>query len=183
MKTDLSKYNNQWYNPGGGVIKRSMWFIINALFFTNPLNPSSSIKVLLLKWFGAKIGARVVIKPGVNIKYPWKLTIGNNTWIGERVWIDNLDQVTIGENCCLSQEALLLCGNHHYGRTTFDLMITPIILEDGVWIGARSLLTGGVTCFSHSVLTAYSMTSKDLLAYTIYGGSPALPIKKRILTE
>lgn len=183
MKTDLSKYNNHWYNPGAGKVKRSVWFVINALFFINPINPSSYIKVKLLRWFGAKIGKNVVVKPGVNIKYPWNLAIGDHTWIGERVWIDNLDKVTIGKNCCLSQEALLLCGNHHYGKTTFDLMVSPINLEEGVWIGARSMVTGGVTCYSHSVLSANSMSSKDLSAYTIYGGTPALPVKERTISE
>jgi hypothetical protein len=95
LKTDLSQYDNSWYHTGAGRIKRSVWFVVNALFFLNPLNPSSGIKVAILRWFGAKIGTGVMIKPGVNIKYPWRLSIGNYTWIGEKVWIDNLDQTTI----------------------------------------------------------------------------------------
>ena len=78
---DLSKYNNDWYNPGKNSIIRIMWYFVNSLFFINSLNGSSGLKKFLLKLFGAKIGKGVVIKPGVNIKYPWKLTIGDYTWI------------------------------------------------------------------------------------------------------
>ncbi len=136
---------------------------------------------MLLRLFGAQIGKGVVIKPGVNIKYPWKLSIGDYSWIGEKVWIDNLDQVTIGRHCCLSQEAMLLIGNHNYKLPTFDLMVAPITLEDGVWIGARSIVTGGVTCQSHSVLAINSVASLNLHQNGIYRGNPAEKVKERLI--
>ena len=90
MKTNLSKYDNSWYDPGAGLVKRTLWFIVNVVFFQCPLNPFSSLKVFLLRLFGAKIGKKVCIKPSVNIKYPWRLFVGSNVWIGESVWIDML---------------------------------------------------------------------------------------------
>jgi putative colanic acid biosynthesis acetyltransferase WcaF len=131
--------------------------------------------------FGAKIGKGVVIKQRVNIKYPWKLAIGDNTWIGEGVWIDNLGDVKIGANCCISQGALLLCGNHDYKKASFDLMVGEIVLEDGVWIGAQSIVTGGVKCHSHSILMSGSITSADLESYKIYRGNPAEFVRERIM--
>jgi putative colanic acid biosynthesis acetyltransferase WcaF len=181
MQTDLSKYNNSWYHPGSNGIVRLIWYFTNVLFFINPLNPFSGLKIWLLKLFGAKIGKGVVIKPSVNIKYPWRLQIGHYTWIGEGVWIDNLEQVTIGNHCCLSQDVRLICGNHNYKKTTFDLMIAPIIMGDGVWIGACCLVTGGVTCYSHSVLSAGGITHTDLQAYSIYSGAPAQKIRDRVI--
>lgn len=178
IKTDLSKYNNSWYKPGG-FFKRTTWYFINVLFFINPLNPSSRIKILLLKIFGAEIGKGVVVKQGVNIKYPWKLQIEDYSWIGENVWIDNLDQVRIGKNCCLSQGVLLLCGNHNYNKQTFDLMIGCITLEDGVWIGAQSILGPNTICKSHSVLSIQSASTGVLDEYSIYRGNPATKIKDR----
>lgn len=178
-QTDLSKYNNSWFNEGAGVIKRTLWFFVNGLFFVNPINPFSGLKVFLLRLFGARIGKGVVIKPSVNIKYPWNLVIGDFSWIGEKVWIDNLDQVAIGNNCCLSQGAMLLIGNHDYRSTTFDLMVAPITLEDGVWIGAHALVTGGVTCKNHSVLSVKSVASSNMEPYFIYRGNPAVKVKER----
>ena len=175
----LSTYNNSWYTPGGSGLKRACWYIINALFFKNRLFPFIGIKLALLKIFGAKLGAGIMIKPGVNIKYPWLLEIGNHVWIGEEAWIDNLAKVKIGDNCCLSQGAMLLTGNHDYSRPSFDLIVKEIILEEGVWIGAKAVVCPGVTCFSHSVLSVPSVANRNLEAYTIYRGNPAVAIRSR----
>ena len=136
-----------------------------------------------MRTFGAKIGENVTIKPKVNIKYPWFLKISDNVWIGENVWIDNLTQVTISSNVCISQGAMLLCGNHNYKKSTFDLMLGEIVLEEGVWIGARSVVCPGVTCKSHSVLTVGSVATSDLEAYSIYQGNPARKVKDRIIKQ
>ncbi|MBK9639454.1 MAG: colanic acid biosynthesis acetyltransferase WcaF [Bacteroidetes bacterium] len=178
-KTDLSTYNNSWYQPGGNIISRTCWYFINILFFMNPLNPLSGLKVFLLRLFGAKVGRGVVIKPGVNIKYPWLLSIGDHTWIGERVWIDNLAKVTIGSHCCLSQGAFILCGNHNYKKTAFDLIVKPVTLEDGAWVGAMSVVCPGVTLKTHSVLTVDSVATETLEPYSLYKGNPALKIRDR----
>ena len=177
-KTNLSQFNNDWYKPGN-PIKRFFWYFFNLLVVKNPWNPFSGIKVLLLRGFGAKIGKGVVIKPSVNIKYPWRLEVGDYTWIGEEVWIDNLGTVKVGSNVCLSQGSMLLCGNHNYKKATFDLMVGDINLEDGVWIGAHSVVAPGVTCKSHSVLGVNSVASNDLEAYTIYQGNPATKVRDR----
>ena len=177
--TDLSKFDNSWYKPGGSIFKRVLWYFTNVLFFLNPWFPISSFKVFLLKIFGAKVGKGVIIKPSVNIKYPWRLKIGNYVWIGENAWIDNLADVEIEDNVSISQGAMLLCGNHNYKKSTFDLITGEIKLEDGVWIGAKSIVAPGVTCKSHSILAVNSVATKDLEEYTIYQGNPAVKVRKR----
>lgn len=139
------------------------------------------MKALILKSFGAKIGQGLVLKPRVTIKYPWKLAIGDHVWIGEKVWIDNLDDVTLGNHVCISQGALLLCGNHNFKKQTFDLLTGPIILGDGVWIGAQSTVAPGITCHSHSILTLGSIATADLNAFGIYQGNPASFKKQRTI--
>ncbi len=124
-----------------------------------------------------------VIKPKVNIKYPWFLILGDYVWIGEKVWIDNLAQVTIGSNVCISQGALLLCGNHNYKKPSFDLITGKITLEDGVWIGALATVCPGVCCKSHSILTVGSVATKDMDSYSIYQGNPAFKTKNRELSN
>ncbi len=179
MKTDLSKYNINWYSPGSKLI-RFLWFVVNVIFIQNKLNPFNFLKVILLRVFGAKIGRGVIVKPGVNIKYPWKLEIGNYVWIGEDVWIDNLDDVVIGNNVCISQGVMLLSGNHNYKKSTFDLIIGKIKLKDGVWIGAKSIVTQNVVCDNHSVLTVNSVASSNLESYSVYSGNPAKKVRNRI---
>ena len=179
-KVDLNSYNNDWYNPGS-LFKRVLWYICNLIFIKNSWFSISSFKVFVLEMFGAKMGNNVIIKPRVNIKYPWKLSVGNNVWIGEDVWIDNLEHVFINDHACISQGALLLTGNHNYKKSSFDLMVGKIILEDGVWIGAKSVVCPGVTCKSHSVLTVNSVANKDLKSFSIYSGNPAVFKKQRII--
>lgn len=182
MKTDLSSYDNSWYQPGSSV-KRICWYFVNELFIRNPLNPSSGLKIFWLRLFGAKIGHHVVIKPRVNIKYPWKLSIGNHCWIGESVWIDNLAEVTIEDHVCISQGAFLICGNHNYKHSSFDLIIAPITLEQGSWVGAKSFVGPGVTVHEHAILSLGSVASSNLEAYTIYRGNPAIKVKSRHIVK
>ena len=178
MKTDLSKFNNDWYNPGS-KLKILSWYFVNAFLFNNALFPINSIKIKMLRLFGAKVGKGVLIKPSVNIKYPWLLAIGNNVWIGEGVWIDNLAKVTIVDNVSISQGAMLLCGNHDFKKSTFDLRVGEINIEEGVWIGANTVVCPNITCGSHSILTVGSIASKDLEPYGIYKGNPAIKVKQR----
>lgn len=173
------EYTNDWYDVGAPRFKMVLWYFVNVVFFINPLNPVSPLKIKLLRLFGAKIGIGVVIKPNVNIKYPWKLTIGDYTWIGERVWIDNLGNVDIGSNVCISQGALILCGNHDFKSSRFDLIVGDIIIEDGCWIGANATVCPGVVMYTHSVLTVNSVASKDCQSYSINKGNPAENISAR----
>lgn len=177
-KTDLSRFSISWYNPGPRW-KVILWFITNSIFINTYLPLPISFKIAILRLFGAKIGNKVVVKPGVNIKYPWLLHIGNEVWIGEQVWIDNLSEVHIGNNVCLSQGAVLLTGNHDYSRSTFDLTTRPITLADGVWIGAKSIVCAGVRCESHAVLSVNSVATRSLEAYGIYQGNPAVWVRQR----
>jgi len=180
QRTDLSNYSNDWYKPGGTVFKRGLWFCINACFLAS-FFPISGFKVFLLRLFGAEVGKGVVIKPCVSIKYPWKLKLGDHVWLGERVWIDNLELVQIGAHSCLSQGAFILCGNHNYKKARFDLMIAPVILGEGVWIGAGAIVCPGVTAASHAVLSAGAVVSRNMDAYWIYQGNPAQKVKERKL--
>lgn len=152
----------------------------NAFFFINPAQPFSGLKVVLLRLYGAKVGKGVVIKPGVNIKYPWRLEIGDYSWVGECVWIDNLAKVQIGSHVCISQGAMLLTGNHNYKKVGFDLQIAPIQIEEGAWLGAKSTVCPGVSVASHAVLAVGSVATKDLAAYTVYQGNPAVAIRQRL---
>ncbi len=177
--TNLSLFDNGWYNPGAGIAKRLLWFLVNACFIRANWLPSSGIRVFLLKLFGAKIGKGVVIKPGVNIKYPWFLSIDDYCWIGENVWIDNLGKVTLGHSVCISQGAMLLCGSHNYKDPKFGLIVGDITLEAGVWIGAQAIVCPGITCKTHSVLAVASVATSNLDAWKIYQGNPAVFKRER----
>ena len=180
LKTTLDQYENSWYQPGKSALVQLLWYFVNSLFFQSSLFPINGLKTGLLRMFGAQVGQGVIIKPAVNIKYPWRLSIGDYVWIGEKVWIDNLVDVHIGSNACISQGAMLLTGSHNYKQPTFDLMTGSILLEEGVWIGAQSVVCPGVRCGSHSVLSVSSVATTNLKAYKIYQGNPAIIKRDRV---
>ena len=130
------------------------------------------LKLLFLNYLEAKVGRHVVIKPKVNIKYPWNVSLGNYVWIGEEVWLDSLGKITIGNNVCISQGVYLFTGNHNYKRNSFDLIVDNINIKDGVWIGAKSIVCPGVTCNESAILSVGSIATKDLESFSIYQGNP-----------
>lgn len=177
----LDQFDNAGYRPGSTAL-RSLWYVAMPIFLSGTIPWPYGVKRATLRLFGAHVGRGVVIKPHVRIKYPWKLSVGNHSWIGESVWIDNLDQVTIGHHCCISQGALLLCGNHDYTSSTFDLITRTIVMEDGSWVGAKSILGPGSVLGKEAVLAVGSVGLGHLQPHHIHQGNPAKPIRPRDIT-
>ena len=182
---DLSTYRNPpGHNKGRGIVIRSVWHCVNAIFLENSLNPSSALKIRLLKLFGAKIGKGVIIKPGVNVKHPWFLEVGDYTWIGERAWLDNtFAPITLGSHVCISQGVYLCTGNHDWTDPAFGLLERPLVIEAGAWIGAGASVLPGAKIAGHCVIAGGSVISKPTEPFMVYAGNPAQPIKKRVIKE
>jgi putative colanic acid biosynthesis acetyltransferase WcaF len=181
-QTDLSKFNVGSYKAGS-ALKVLLWYFFNYYFFNSAIPWPYSLKRSLLYLFGAKVGKGLVIKTKVRIKNPWRLSIGDNCWIGESVWIDNLENVCIGNNVCISQGAMLLTGNHDYTKSDFRYRLGKITIENGVWIGAQSIVCPGVNCKSHSILTVNSVATQELQQMCIYSGNPAKFVRHRNIIE
>ncbi len=181
MKTmQLDKFDNSRYKPGN-IVKRMLWAIVSMIFFQNFIPWPNGFKCMILRCFGAGegIGRGIVIKPSVNIKYPWFVKIGDYTWIGEGVWLDSLGEISIGKNVCISQGAYLFTGNHNYKKETFDLMVNPVVIGDGAWIAAKAIVCPGVTVGTNAVLSVGSVATKDLEAGKVYQGNPAVEKRER----
>jgi len=176
---DLRIFSTGNFDKGAGAWKIVLWYFVNCIFVRPAIIPFMGFKIFLLRLFGAKIGKRLYIKPCVLIKSPWKLTIGDDCWLGENCWIDNLDKVTIGNNVCISQGALLITGNHDYTKVDFPYRNSPIVIEDGAWVGAKAVVAPGVKIASHSILTLGTVITKDTEPYGIYQGNPGVKIKER----
>ncbi len=176
---DLSAFKNPDYDPGRGLLVRTLWYYCSLFFLESGWLPVSGFKSWLLRLFGAKIGRGVNFKPHVRIKYPWRLAIGDHCWIGQNVWIDNIDDVRIGNHVCISQYAYLCTGSHDHRSPTFNLLAKPIVVHTGSWIGARAALLGGVVVNANAIVAAGSVVVKSVAAATIVGGNPAKEIGTR----
>jgi putative colanic acid biosynthesis acetyltransferase WcaF len=175
----LKHYTTGEYTPGASVGKQLLWFFLGAPLVETYLLPFSGVKVFLLRCFGATIGQGVRIKPGVKVKFPWRLTIGNHCWIGENSWLDNVAPISLEDNVCLSQGVYLCTGNHDWNHPHFQLKSAPIHIESGSWIAAKAIIGPGVVVGQGVVLCLGSVASQSLKPMTIYAGNPSLPIKQR----
>lgn len=149
MRLDL--FDNSDFDRGASRLTELLWLFVQALLFSSWL-PGSVWRRGLLRVFGAKIGRGVIIKPHVSIKFPWRLSVGDHAWIGERVWIDNLDQVTIGAHSCLSQGAFLCTGSHDWSDIKFGLITKPITIGAGCWVGAMASIAPGAELHDGAII-------------------------------
>ncbi len=182
-QVELGRYDNSWFDPGRSRFWQAAWFFAGLPVLRSSWLPSSALRVRLLRWFGAEVGSGVVIKPGVRVKYPWRLKVGNHCWLGEDCWIDNLTRVELGTNVCLSQGAYLCTGNHDWSDPAFGLILGPITLENGSWVGARVFVAPNVTIGEHAVAAAGSVVTKSIPAWKVYAGNPAVFVRNRQLSE
>ena len=176
---DLSKFDNSQYSPGRGLLLRTVWYFVSLAVFEGGFFPVSGLKTYLLRLFGARIGVGVNVKPHVRIKYPWRLAVGDHCWIGQEVWIDNLADVTIGDNVCISQRAYLCTGSHDFRRRTFDLKTRPIVVRDGAWLGAACVIFQGTCIGANAIVAGGSVVTKNVEPSTIVSGNPATTIARR----
>ena len=179
----LATYNNSCYNPGRSLAWRAAWLFIGLPVLRCGWLPSSGLRVALLRMFGARIGRGVVVHSDVSIKYPWHLVLGDDCWIGERCWIDNLTTVRLGSNVCVSQGAYLCTGNHDWKDPSFGLRVEPIHIHDGAWVGAKATLLPGTTMEQGAIASAGSVIAGCVPAFEIFAGNPARFIRKRELRE
>lgn len=179
----LADFKGSQFDKGASKYKQALWYFVNALFVRASWNPFMGIKIFLLRLFGAKIGKGLVIKNNVIVKSPWNLIVGDDCWIGECVWIDNLDRIVIGSNVCISQGAMLLTGNHDYTISTMPYRNAPIVIEDGAWIGAQTTVCPGVFVHRNSILTVGSIATKDMEENGIYQGNPAVKVRERNINK
>lgn len=170
-RPDLDRGRPRWVE--------AVWYLVKCAFFLSALPWPGSLKCALLRGFGARIGVGVYVKPRVNIHFPWKLEIGDHSWIGEEVFLLNFEPIVIGAHCCISQRAFLCTGNHDFRQPNMRYRNRAIVIEDGAWVGAQSFVGPGVTIGSEAVIAAGSVVTKDQPEQMRCAGNPCVPIGSR----
>ncbi len=157
---------------GRSKLVEAAWYLFKCVLFLPPWPVPSGLKAGILRLFGARIGRGVVIKPRVNIYFPWKLEVGDFTWLGEEAFILNFEPVTIGAHCCISQRAFICTGNHDYRKADMPYRNRPITVEAGGWVGAQAFVGPGVTIGREAVIMAGSIVTRDQPQQMVCGGNP-----------
>lgn len=167
---DLSGFTGAGYDIGRGKLTQILWLAVSGSIFMRWWCPAS-VRVWILRAFGAQIGEGVLVRHRVRIHWPWKLTVGDHSWVGEGAWILNLEPVTIGANVCVSQDAFLCTGSHDRRSPTFEFDNGPISIGDGAWIAARATVLRGVRIGEKATIPAATLVASDLPAGTIAFGT------------
>lgn len=179
-KVNLYEFNSNYkLERGASRIKEIFWYIIKVFFFLSAFPFPNTFKAKLLRLFGATVGTGLIIKPRVNIHFPWKLVIGDHVWIGEEAFLLNFELLTIGNNVCISQRSFLCGGNHDFRDTAMSYRNGPITLNDGSWVGASCFVGPNVVVGTDSVITAGSVVTSNLEGNGIFRGNPAIRVGTR----
>lgn len=157
-----------------------LWWMVQTLFFSTSPQFMYGWRRFLLRLFGAKIGKGVIVRPSVHTQFPWKVSIGDYSWIGDYVVLYSLGEIEIGNNVVVSQKSYLCTGSHDYHRIDFPIFAQKIILEDDCWLATDVYVAPSVRIGKGCVVGARSSVYKDLPAGMICLGNPAKAIKKRI---
>jgi putative colanic acid biosynthesis acetyltransferase WcaF len=180
---NLNLYKTPDNFRGKSKITVQLWWLIQALFFSTTPQFMYGWRRFLLKCFGANIGKNVIIRPSAKFTYPWKIKIGDYSWIGDDVVLYSLGEIEIGAHTVVSQKSYLCTGSHDYTKNDFPIYSKKIIIEDECWLATDDFVSPGVTIGRGTVVGARSTVIKDLNSNSVYVGSPVKFIKNRKIAE
>ena len=173
MSRSLAGFTGAGYDKGRGPHWQAAWLLVSGLVLTRWWCPAR-VRTAVLRAFGAQIGQNVLIRHRVRIHWPWKLVVGDDSWIGEEAWLLNLEPIEIGRDVCVSQGVLLCTGSHDRRSPTFEFDNGPISIGDGAWIAARATVLRGVTVGRDAVVGAGALVTRDVPAGSVVLAPPAV---------
>ena len=159
--------------------RRFLWEIVWRLLFRPSPRVAFRWRAMLLRWFGARIGTPLFIRPTCRVMHPWLLETGDWVQLGEDVVVYNLGPIRIGRHTTVSQGTYLCAGSHDYTRPDLPLTRPPITLGSGVWVAAQAFIGPGVTVGDNSVVGARAVVTRDVPLGVVVVGNPARVIKPR----
>jgi putative colanic acid biosynthesis acetyltransferase WcaF len=164
-------------------VHRAVWQATWTLLAAWTPAPFSPWRVLLLKWFGAKMADGSAVSASIKVWLPRNLQMGRNSSLGPGVDCYNMAPIRIGDRTVVSQRAFLCGGAHDIADKDFQLFARPITIGNDVWIAAEAFVGPGVVVGDGCVLGARGCAFSDLNPWTVYRGNPASPVKARKMRE
>jgi len=179
----LDRYDQSWYHRGRSAAVCVLWEVVDRFLVRPTPRCCYAWRAWWYRCFGARLGRGVRIAPDVHCKYPWRLTIGDHSWIGEGVDLYSLEDITIGAQVVISQRAVLCTGSHDATDPHFGLRVAPIRIGDGAWIALEAVVMPGLTVGEGAIVGLRGVLTRDAAAWTIHLGQPARPVGPRHLRD
>ncbi len=145
--------------------------------------PIHTVRRFFYRLAGVRIGAGSAIHTGARFYNPQNIKIGVDTIIGEKCVLDGRDNLKIGNHVDIASEVMIYNAQHDIESPDFAPEREPVVIEDYVFIGPRSIILPGVTIGKGAVVAAGAVVTKDVEEYSIVGGVPAKEIGKRALKD
>ncbi len=143
--------------------------------------PSHGFRRFIYRIAGIKIGKGSVIHMKAKFYDPRNIIVGEDTIIGEESVLDGRAKLTIGNHVDIASEVMIYNSQHDIEDENFSAIDKPVVIEDYVFIGPRSIVLPGVTIGKGAIVAAAAVVTKDVPPYAIVGGVPAKIIGERKL--
>lgn len=119
--------------------------------------------------------SNVVCHYSVEIKYRENIVLGDRVIIGPGCVIGAKSLVSIGDHVRISKDVLIETAGLDFraAEPPYTHISAPIAIGNGVWIGARSIILGGVDIGERAVVAAGSVVTRNVPAGAIVAGVPA----------
>ena len=165
-RRSLARFSGRGYDRGRSPGWQVAWLLVSGLVLTHWWCPAA-LRVTTIRLFGGEVGRNVLVRHRVRIHWPWKLVIGDDSWIGEGTWILNLEPVTIGSDVCISQDVVLCSGSHDRRSPSFEFDNAPVVIEDGVWVALRATILRGCVIGHDSVIGAGALVTTSVAPHSL----------------
>ncbi len=172
MPIDIRQHQRNDNYDAATFVRRILWGLAQPLFRWSPRHLNAWRRALL-RVFGARVGARVVIYPSARVMYPWTLEIADDVVIAWGVNLYSLGPIHVGDNVLISQGAHLCSGTHDYRQPNYPLVRRPIVIESGTWLAAECFIGPGVTVGAGAVVGARAVVMRDVAPRAVVAGNPA----------
>jgi putative colanic acid biosynthesis acetyltransferase WcaF len=162
-------------------LARVLWGIVYLLAFRWTPRPLHAWRNLILRMFGADLHPTARVYPTARIWHPGRLKMGAHACIANDVDVYNVGGVELGAHALVSQYSYLCGATHDHEDVDFPLLPKPIVIHARAWVAADVYVAPGVTIGEGTVVGARSSVFADLPAWQVCVGTPAKPVKARVL--
>jgi maltose O-acetyltransferase len=145
--------------------------------------PIWTIRKIFMIAFGAKIGPGTTIHMGAKFFEPAGVSVGEDTIIGDRIFLDGRAPLTIGSHVDIASEVMIYNSEHDINAADFGAVSAPVSIGDYVFIGPRAIILPGVSVGKGAIVAAGAVVTKDVPEYAMVGGVPAKVISERKLKD